>query len=697
VCIVMDKFNGGDLVDGLQLHLKERGKIPCHSLAHVSQQMIVAIEFLHSKSVVHRDIKGDNYLMDRMNITDPGCHIVLTDFGTACHLQESQRLSEEVGTRIFWAPEIFNKDYGLKVDVWALGVIMYGLLEGRFPFKDGEAVRTQEPKRPKRIEVKCEHYLKLLLSKEESARPTAAEASVHPWLLEGSVPGASVPGSAGSFDGGKDREHLQHERLSLGSMSGEEVSMTRVDCADHGVHERRQELVARLNYAHTKAKTGKKGLHQESLRTLTEHRHFQASTRRFAWYRRDEAAAMGVLAPEGKMVAEGDTLWELDRSPEFVGQLLQDNNIDIAKFGVGAAKSLDHLAAEVQSGSARLMLDASEHKKLVRVVDVVLLRLFEASSGRILIETAEQYPDGRVRKIPRLPGTKREPYENTRDTAERIFKDLLGMGGCSVHFNFDGTEVFEEENDSPSFPGVRTVYRKEIVQVYVACSDASALAALGLPHGDPWKAEDSKHYIKHFEWMTEQQAISTQVKLRAEGSEEVSGLVMAPIGLKEEDLRTFLASRDIDVSLFGTQTTKSIKEFSSDLIKGESSLLTKNNKVLRVVDVVLLQIVNLTTGKVLVQMDNGHSGPVGCLPGAKRRPDENQFLTARRILRRHLNIDENEVRIDRRSCKYFEEERSSPGLPDAIQTVYRRRIITVEFDEAWMMDNQRRCEVPAVY
>merc|ERR1719265_1016858 len=57
VCIVMEKYTGGDLVDGLQAHLQKKGKIPDTQLVSVVSQMVAAINHLHSKSVVHRDVK----------------------------------------------------------------------------------------------------------------------------------------------------------------------------------------------------------------------------------------------------------------------------------------------------------------------------------------------------------------------------------------------------------------------------------------------------------------------------------------------------------------------------------------------------------------------------------------------------------------------------------------------------------------
>jgi len=136
VCIVMDKYSGGDLVEGLQKHLKERGQINCHHVVHVSRQMGASVQYLHSKLTVHRDIKGDNYLMDRRDMTDPDCKVVLTDFGTACNVTADERLSAAVGTKIFWAPEFFDKNYGMKVDVWAMGCILIEAFGGPLPYDD---------------------------------------------------------------------------------------------------------------------------------------------------------------------------------------------------------------------------------------------------------------------------------------------------------------------------------------------------------------------------------------------------------------------------------------------------------------------------------------------------------------------------------------------------------------------------------
>mmetsp|Transcript_63157 Transcript_63157/g.116299 ORF Transcript_63157/g.116299 Transcript_63157/m.116299 type:complete len:778 (-) Transcript_63157:56-2389(-) len=677
VCIVMDKFNGGDLVEGLHLHLKEKGKINCHDIVHVSTQMGNAILYLHTRTIVHRDVKGDNYLMGVKNITDPNCKIALADFGTAVHVKPGERLSAEVGTRIFWSPEFCQKNYGLKVDIWAMGVIMYGLLDGRFPFKDENDIKKKDPKFPKRVHADCEDYIRGMLAKDETKRLSAEDVMAHKWLTATGGKGREGgldPSSGGDFN-------------KTGSDGQEKTGNMRVDGANDGVAERRRELLERLNNEQEGKKGGKKkasaSQHYWAKWFTIVDKHQAGSTLKFEWWDENKVEKSGIMKFDGVAKSQAQDTDQIGKSPELVGKMLKEHNIDISRFGKGEAKSLSQLASEVQIGAARLMLDASEHKKLVRVVDVVLLRLYaQQNKSKVLIETAEQFPDGRKRAIARLPGTKKEPHESSKETAQRILRDMMNMGDCKVSFDFDDKEVFEEENESPSYPGVKTVYRKEIVEGFVVETDRDVLNKIGMIAGSTWHAKDPKNNTKFFAWLSEKSAQSKSVKLRAEGSEEVSGLVAAPIGLSEEDLTKYLKAHRVDTSPFGQNHAKTLKEFSTELIKGESSLMEDNaGAVIRVVDLIIMKIVNPGTGDVLVQTEqtfgDGTKNLLNRLPGAKRRPDENQFLTARRLLRKQLKIDENNCVLDAKNVQYFEEEKPSMAFP-GIQTVYRKRLIRAD-------------------
>merc|ERR1712228_514433 len=86
------------------------------------------------------------------------------------------------------------------------------------------------------------------------------------------------------------------------------------------------------------------------------------------------------------------------------------------------------------------------------------------------------------------------------------------------------------------------------------------------------------------------------------------------------------------------------------------------------------------TNEVLVQTEqilpDRKVNELNRLPGGKRRPDENQFLSARRILRKQLDADENQVKFSE-IVKFVEEEKSSPTYP-GVSTLYRKRLINAE-------------------
>merc|ERR1719326_1342801 len=171
----MPKYSGGDLVDGLQAHLRQKGKIPERSFLPIVHQMATSIAFIHSKSVIHRDVKGDNFLMTKPDIADPDCRVALSDFGTAKILPEGQFLSDHAGTSIFWSPEVINKKYEHGCDVWAMGVVMFGLIDGTFPFRDAKQILYKKMRTPKASKSTIE-LLTGLLAKDIKTRISSAEA-----------------------------------------------------------------------------------------------------------------------------------------------------------------------------------------------------------------------------------------------------------------------------------------------------------------------------------------------------------------------------------------------------------------------------------------------------------------------------------------------------------------------------------------
>ena len=123
--IIMEIISGGDLYD----KIKRIG--PCHEAQTrlYLRQILQAINYMHCKEIVHRDIKPENLLVDASDNS-----LQLIDFGLSIKLPKGQKLSDRQGTPYYLAPEVLNKDYDHKCDIWSAGVIFFTMLTGKPPF-----------------------------------------------------------------------------------------------------------------------------------------------------------------------------------------------------------------------------------------------------------------------------------------------------------------------------------------------------------------------------------------------------------------------------------------------------------------------------------------------------------------------------------------------------------------------------------
>nr|XP_024214704.1 putative ribosomal protein S6 kinase alpha-1 [Halyomorpha halys] len=120
----------------LFLHLKKSQKFNETVSKFFGAQTVLALEYLHCLKVVHRDIKPENILLDING------YIKLGDFGISKRIGDS-RTYTFCGTTEYLAPEIiFHKGYGLSVDWWSLGVLLYEMSAGYTPFKDSRILET---------------------------------------------------------------------------------------------------------------------------------------------------------------------------------------------------------------------------------------------------------------------------------------------------------------------------------------------------------------------------------------------------------------------------------------------------------------------------------------------------------------------------------------------------------------------------
>lgn len=117
----------------LHAHLKTKNgrKLDEEEAKSLFRQIVEGIDYLHKKNVAHRDIKLENILLDEGNT------IKIIDFGFSVVMEKDKLLNVFCGTPSYMSPELATKkDYhGWHADIWALGVLLYVFLCGKFPFK----------------------------------------------------------------------------------------------------------------------------------------------------------------------------------------------------------------------------------------------------------------------------------------------------------------------------------------------------------------------------------------------------------------------------------------------------------------------------------------------------------------------------------------------------------------------------------
>lgn len=199
--LVLELCRGGELYGRMVKNAKEGkgGGLDEVLVRKLFRQMLSATCYLHSKRIVHRDLKTENFLLLGEVGTNEENVVKLCDFGSAARLSDARpRCMDKVGTLSYTPPEVYeSRGADVSADSWSLGVVLYVLLTGTNPFRAPGSSREDTVSRIKAADFEqkrgnwtslsdpAKDLIKQMLLLEEPKRLTAAEALQHPWVIGG--------------------------------------------------------------------------------------------------------------------------------------------------------------------------------------------------------------------------------------------------------------------------------------------------------------------------------------------------------------------------------------------------------------------------------------------------------------------------------------------------------------------------------
>lgn len=185
IYLIMEFIGSSSLYDYTCLRDKFRiEEMDCRS---IFRQVCKAICYIHSKDIVHRDIKMENIQINKSN------QVKLIDFGFSINTAPDEKLTVFCGTPSYMAPEIVSKrpHYGKPADVWAQGVLLYKLQTGQFPFKGRNdkdlfsSIQIGRYDSPKFQSLEVKSIIRSMLKVSPTERINCEQIVQHPWFYDG--------------------------------------------------------------------------------------------------------------------------------------------------------------------------------------------------------------------------------------------------------------------------------------------------------------------------------------------------------------------------------------------------------------------------------------------------------------------------------------------------------------------------------
>nr|CCA26295.1 protein kinase putative [Albugo laibachii Nc14] len=182
--------------------LRRRKRLSEPEVRYYVRQLVQGLEYLHTKLIIHRDLKlGNLFLTEDMQLK-------IGDFGLAARLDDVEdRKRTMCGTPNYIAPEILTGQRGdghsFEVDIWSMGVVIYTLLIGKPPFETSDVkdtyrrIRSNQYTFPSDVPISCEakSLVTSILQTDPQSRPPLEEIMAHPFFQHDLIPD-SLPRTA---------------------------------------------------------------------------------------------------------------------------------------------------------------------------------------------------------------------------------------------------------------------------------------------------------------------------------------------------------------------------------------------------------------------------------------------------------------------------------------------------------------------
>ena len=180
IYIIMEYAEGGSLDDKIKFAKLKKQPFEVDTILNWISQVILGVMLMHSKNILHRDLKCQNIFVTKDGVLKIG------DFGISKELESMTKMVEtNIGTPYFMAPEAWKGEwYGEKADVWAIGVILYELTMLKKPFDAGSVkdvfdkiINTPIDFSETHIDVEIKMLIIAMLDKDQLNRPSIWELS----------------------------------------------------------------------------------------------------------------------------------------------------------------------------------------------------------------------------------------------------------------------------------------------------------------------------------------------------------------------------------------------------------------------------------------------------------------------------------------------------------------------------------------